>query len=370
MNDYKKIVEELLNYADIRVNGDRPWDIQVHNEQLYSRVLKDGSIGFGESYMDGWWDCGQLDELFHRIIRVDLESKIKKNFRVLYGVLVARLSNPETKSRAFREVARHYNVGNDLFRCMLDKRMVYSCGYWKNAKNLEEAQEAKLDLVCKKVGMKPGMKLLDIGCGWGSLAKYAAERYGANVVGITVSKEQAEFARESCKGLPVEIRLQDYRDVEGKFDAIVSLGMFEHVGPKNYRRFMEIVHGCLDDEGVFLLHTIVRNVAGETDPWIKKYIFPVGVTPTLEQIATSAERQFVIEDIHNFGEYYDKTLMAWFRNFQRSWPVLKNKYDNVFKRMWDYYMCASAGCYRARDSQVLQIVMTKTGRGQPNCRFS
>ena len=370
MDHKKKLTEELLALADVKVNGNRPWDIQVHDELFYSRVLKDRSLGLGESYMDGWWDCERLDELFYRIVIADLESKIKADIKTLSRLLEATILNLQPRRRAFQIGERHYDIGNDLFEKMLDHRTVYSCGYWKNAKNLDEAQEAKLGLVCKKAGLKQGMKVLDIGCGWGSFAKYAAERYDVEVVGITVSKEQVEYAIKSCKGLPVEIRLQDYRDVDGSFDAVVSIGMFEHVGYKNYRSFMEIGHRCLNDDGIFLLHTIGNNTSRRyLDPWITKFIFPIGMIPSLNQISSSIEKLFVVEDLHNFGPDYDRTLMAWHENFQHSWPVLKNKYGERFKRMWDYYLLLSAGAFRARDLQVWQMVMTKTGRKQPDCRF-
>ena len=371
MNYHKKLGQELLNHADVAIDGSRPWDIQVHNEEAYRRVLNDGSLGLGESYMDGCWDCKRLDEFFCRIMKADLESKVKINAKLLLELLMAKIFNLGSKQRAFQIGEKHYDAGNDLFAKMLDKRMVYSCGYWKNAKNLDEAQEAKLDLACKKAGLKPGMKVLDIGCGWGSLAKYAAEKYGVDVVGITVSKEQVELGKKLCKGLPVEIRLQDYRDIDERFDAIISIGMFEHVGYKNHRHFMKVVHRCLNDDGIFLLHTIANNMSLTTaDHWTTKYIFPNGLNPSLKQIGASAEKLFVIEDLHNFGPDYDKTLMAWYKNFQDSWPLLKDKYGARFKRMWDYYLLMAAAAFRARDLQVWQIVMTKKGREQPDCRIS
>jgi len=245
---------------------------------------------------------------------------------------------------------------------MLDKRLTYTCAYWDNAETLDEAQEAKLDLVARKINLKEGMKVLDIGCGWGSFAKYAAEKYGAEVVGITVSKEQVKLARELCKGLPVEIRLQDYRDVDGKFDHIVSLGMIEHVGQKNYRTFMNIVHRCLKDEGLFLLHTIGNNKSvKKCDPWIEKYIFPNGMLPSIKQLAKSFEGLFVVENWHNYGTHYDKTLMAWFKNFTGNLDKIKHIYDNRFYRMWKYYLLSCAGSFRARKIQLWQIVLSKKG---------
>lgn len=245
---------------------------------------------------------------------------------------------------------------------MLDKRMVYSCGYWKDANTLDQAQEAKLDLICKKISLRPGMKILDIGCGWGSFAKYAAEKYKVKVVGITISKEQAKFAKEVCKGLPVDIRIQDYRSIHEKFDRIVSVGMFEHVGVKNYRTFMGVVYKCLDKKGLFLLHTIGSDLSQATaDPWILKYIFPNGMIPSIKQVAKSVEGLFVMEDWHNFGQYYDNTTMAWFKNFDKYWPKLKKAYGERFYRMWKYYLLLGAGDFRARKNQLWQIVFSKEG---------
>jgi cyclopropane-fatty-acyl-phospholipid synthase len=243
---------------------------------------------------------------------------------------------------------------------MLDKRKAYTCGYWKNARNLDEAQEAKLDLVCRKLNLKPGQKILDIGCGWGCFAKFAAEKYGVSVTGVTVSKEQINLGRKLCAGLPVEMLLQDYRDIKGIFDHIVSIGMFEAVGYKNYRSFMKLVSDHLKDNGLFLLHTIGTNVSAKTtDKWIDKYIFPNGMMPSIQQIGAAIEKIFIMEDLHNFGTYYDKTLMAWFENFDNNWSKLKPKFDERFYRMWKYYLLMCAGSFRARANQLWQIVLSK-----------
>lgn len=359
----KQTVQNILGPAGININGNNPWDIQVHDDRFYQRILAQGSLGLGESYMDGWWDCKKIDELFYRILKANLSEKIKGR-NVLWDVLKSKVINMQSRSRAFEIGEKHYDIGNELFQQMLDKKMNYSCGYWKNASDLNKAQEAKLDLVCKKLKLKAGMKILDIGCGWGAFMKYAAEKYKVKVVGITVSKNQIDLAREICKGLPVEIRLQDYRDVDEKFDAIVSLGMFEHVGPKNYRTYMQKVSDCLAGDGLFLLHTIgtgTNKSRGITDRWITKYIFPNGVVPSVKQITDSSEGFFVLEDWHNFGADYDKTLMAWHSNFERNWNRLKSQYDESFHRMWKYYLLSCAGSFRSRKTQLWQIVFSKNG---------
>lgn len=365
-NKLKAIVQNILSEAGISINGSKPWDIQIHNENLYERVLRDGSLGLGESYTDGWWDCEALEELFYRLIPTEPENKIKKNIKIISYYLSAAILNKSKKSRAFQIAQRHYDIGNEIFKNMLDKRLVYSCAYWQNAKNLDEAQEAKLDLICRKLNLKPGSRVLDIGCGWGGFVHYASEKYNVSAVGITISKEQVEYAKDLCKGLPVEIRLQDYRDLNEKFDYIVSVGMFEHVGHKNYRIYMEIAHKCLKDDGLFLLHTIGNKVSKiACDPWINKYIFPNSLIPSIKQISSSVEGLFVIEDLHNFGYHYYLTLMEWYKNFNKNWNEIKNnykdKYDERFYRMWKYYLLSSAASFKCRDLQLWQIVLSKNG---------
>jgi cyclopropane-fatty-acyl-phospholipid synthase len=358
----KDIATGLFSRAGIEVGGSDPWDIIVHNEDFYNRVLSRGSLSLGESYMDGWWDCEQLDEFFYHVLQTDIESQVKQNWRLLVNVLWVRLFNMQSKKRAFEIGERHYDIGNDLFVKILDKWMTYSCGYWQKADSLDEAQEQKLELICRKIGLQPGMKILDVGCGWGSFARYAAEKYQVEVVGVTVSGEQVELARILCKDLPVEIRLQDYRDINEKFDRIVSVGMIEHVGYKNYRTFIELTYRCLKNEGLFLLQTIGGNQSRTSvDPWINKYIFPNGMLPSINQLGKAIEGLFVMEDWHSFGTDYDKTLMAWYRNFEKSWGELKANYDERFHRMWRYYILSCAGSFRARKNQLWQIVLSKNG---------
>lgn len=361
-HNLQETAQKLLGEAGIVINGTNPWDIQIHDERFYQRVLSHGSLGLGESYMDKWWDCQQLDEFFNKLLRAKLEKKVKADWGFLFQAIRARIFNMQAGQKAFDIGESHYDLGNDLYQAMLDKRLTYTCGYWKEATTLDEAQEAKLDLVCRKLNLKEGQRILDIGCGWGSFAKYAAEKYKVTVVGITVSKEQASLATELCHELPVEIRVQDYRDVYETFDHIVSLGMFEHVGYKNYHTYMKVAARCLKEDGLFLLHTIGSNTTGKvTDPWLDKYIFPNSLIPSVKQIAESIENLFVMEDWHNFGVFYDKTLMAWFKNFDTNWPKIKEKYDERFYRMWKYYLLCCAGSFRARKNQLWQIALSKSG---------
>jgi cyclopropane-fatty-acyl-phospholipid synthase len=356
-----KKIEYLLSLANVQINGDRSWDIQVYNEKLYQRVLAEGSLGLGEAYMDGWWDCEKLDEFICRIFKANLDTKINPWIE-FFPLIKAKLFNLQKPSSCFIDCQHHYDIGNDLYQQMLDKNRIYSCGYWKNASCLDDAQEKKLDLVCRKLFLKPGMRVLDIGCGWGGTAKFIAENYQAEVVGITVSEKQAHFAKKFCHGLPVEIRLKDYRSLKGIFDRIVSIGMIEHVGYKNYKKFMQVVRRCLKENGIFVLQTIGSNHCMiKADPWIRRYIFPNSVLPSAKQINDAIENIFVLEDWHNFGPDYDKTLMHWFQNFHNSWHDLKDKYGERFYRMWKYYLLASAGTFRSRVNQLWQIVLSPKG---------
>ena len=317
----QRALSELLARADVAIGGSRPWDIVVHDERLFRCVMARGSLGAGESYMDGWWDCEQLDEMVFRVRRAQLEQHLPSSD--LWLALLAKLRNPQSRRRAFVIGQRHYDIGDDLYARMLDRRMIYSCGYWRAAADLDQAQEHKLDLVCRKLGLERGMRVLDIGCGWGGAAQFAVERYGVSVTGITVSENQAAAARERCRGLPVEILLQDYRSLQGKFDRIFSLGMFEHVGVRNYRTYLNKVRELLAPDGLFLLHTIGSNVSDTTaDPWIDKYIFPNSMLPSMAQIAAAAERIWVIEDWHDFGVDYDRTLLCWSRNIESGWAEI------------------------------------------------
>ena len=359
----REILGKILDPSDVQINGNRPWDIQVHNPDFYERVLSGGSLALGESYMDAWRDCEALDRFFEKILENRLDKTVKTNAKLfLHVMLKAKIINTQKRSRAYVIGKRHYDLGNNLFSIMLDRGLNYSCGYWENAKTLDNAQEAKLDLICRKMDLKPGMKVLDIGCGWGGFAKYAAEKYGAKIHGITVSREQVRFANKFCQGLDVKIELKDYRELKEKFDRIVAIGMFEHVGCKNYRTFMKVVHRCLKESGLFLLHTIAGNSSvNSTDPWISKYIFPNSMLPSAKQITSAIERLFLLENWHSFGQYYDKTLMAWHNNFTKNWFKIKDAYDERFYRMWTYYLLASAGSFRSRRNQLFQIVFSKKG---------
>lgn len=366
------MVRDLLRHADIGIDGPQPWDIRVYHPSFYPRVLAQGTLGLGESYMDGHWDAPHLDETMTRLLRFDIDDQLAGiaglplKLRLAAATLRARWQNLQSDVRAFEVGEAHYDIGNELYRRMLDPTMSYSCGYWTEAEDLAQAQRDKLELICRKLDLQPGERLLDIGCGWGGLAEHAARTRDISVTGITISREQAALARERCAGLPVDIRLQDYRELDGRFDKIVSVGMFEHVGAKNYAVFFRRVCDLLEDEGLCLLHTIgTRCERPINDPWIDKYIFPNGQLPNAERILGALRPVLVVEDWHNFGLDYDRTLMAWWHNVKRQWPEIAatgDGYDQRFYRMWTFYLLSSAGFFRSRRGQLWQLVLSKPGR--------
>ncbi|WFS62064.1 cyclopropane fatty acyl phospholipid synthase [Pseudodesulfovibrio thermohalotolerans] len=383
MSASRAILADLLTEAGVAVDGDHPWDIKVSDERLFHDILLRKNLGLGEGYMRGWWNCERVDEFIFRVLKTGAEERVRDSWRLLAKALPALLLNMQSLSRARVVAKRHYDLGNDLFEGFLDPYMQYSCAYFKgmdgcadplsddkSSRDLEEAQRAKMRLICEKLELAPGDRVLDIGCGWGGLARFMVEERGCKVVGVNISKRQIEFARDFCAGLPVEIRETDYRLLNEPFDKIVSVGMFEHVGPRNYGEFMDTVARCLKPNGLFLLHTIGGNTTSRSiDPWISTYIFPNGCLPSVAQVSRASESHFVMEDLHNFGPFYDRTLLCWLRNFRRSWPKLRGKYGDRFRRMWEYYLQSCAGAFRARDIQLWQFVFSPAGRRQPECRM-
>ena len=355
-------VAEIFALAGIEIGGKRPWDLQVHDWRFYQRLLAEGSLAAGESYMDGWWDAEALDELCTKVHRAGVGWKVGE-WEIVWLALKARIFNRQRRSRSSAVAQEHYNLGNDIYKAMLDGRMQYTCGYWKGATTLDQAQENKLDLICRKIQLQPGMKVLELGGGFGGLAHFMSSRYGCHVVSYNISGPQVAFGREWCRNLPVRFEEKDYREAAheaGNFDRLVSIGLCEHIGHKNYRSFMELAHRQLSPGGLFLLHTIGGNASYTcTDAWIDKYIFPNGMVPSPTQLGEAMEGLWIVEDWHNFGPDYDKTLMAWWQNFDRAWPALRQKYGERFYRMWKYYLMGSAGGFRSRKLQLWQLVLSK-----------
>lgn len=358
----RKLIDQFLGAADIRIGGDRPWDIHIHNDRFYERVLAQGTLGVGEAYMDGWWDADQLDETIFRLARAGAPARISGNLSTLLHVLRSRLLNLQTRSRSRRVAREHYDLGNDLYLAFLDPFNQYTCAYFNDGDDLNRAQENKLDLICRKLQLKPSDRVLDIGCGWGGFARWAAGRYQCHVTGLSISDEQIAYAKTFTAGLPVEIVKRDYRDISEKYDKVLICGMIEHVGYRNYRTIMEIVKRALAPAGLFLLQTIGRNSsATTTDPWIERYIFPNSMAPSARQLSEAAENLFIIEDWHNFGPHYSRTTLAWWRNFEAAWPKFRARYGERFYRMFRFYLLSSAGVFRARDLQLWQILFSPAG---------
>lgn len=366
---YQDKITGLLARADIKVHNSRlapprPWDVQVHNPKLFARILGEGTLGLGEAYMDGWWDCEQLDELFARALTAELASKVTTWSDRCFFIL-AYLTNRQIGKRLLATAASHYDIGNDLYQRMLDPRMIYTCGYWQDANNLEQAQQHKLELVARKLGLEPGMRVLDIGCGWGGAADYMAQHHGVEVVGITLSTEQIKLASERIDNVNVTIKLLDFRNLNEKYDRIYSLGMFEHIGFKNYSDYFRIVDQCLVDRGLFLLHTIGHRITSfKVDPWIDRYIFPNSILPSAELINRHASNYFTVEDWHCFGLDYHQTLLSWDHNCRAAWDDLPN-YPLRFRRMWHYFLMCSAGSFKARRNHLWQIVFSKGVCNEP-----
>jgi cyclopropane-fatty-acyl-phospholipid synthase len=361
-----ELCKELLARAGVTVGGDAPWDLTVHDDRLWARVLRDGNLGFGDAYLDGWWDCPAIDQLLDRILRARLDREARANWVFMAQIVRGWLLNPQAL-RPFEVAERHYDIGNDLYEAMLDTSMAYTCGYWRDGvRDLDAAQAAKLALVCAKLGLRPGMRVLELGCGWGSFAAYAARHHGVHVTAYNVSREQVAWIRERHAGLAIDVHLADYRAATGTFDAVVSIGLMEHVGSKNYRAYMELVARCLTPHGVALVHTIGSNrTMHRIDGWFDRHIFPNASFPTLAQLTDACEDLLVPEDVHNIGPHYDPTLMAWWKRFDAAWPRLRDRYGDRFYRMWKYYLLSSAATFRSRFNQLFQLVLTHPGAPTP-----
>jgi cyclopropane-fatty-acyl-phospholipid synthase len=360
-------LERILSAAGIAIDGTAPWDIRVHDDRFFTRVLTLGTLGLGESYMDGWWDCPRLDEMTNRALRNDVDDELIE-WRDRLFVVWTRLRNLQTIARARQVAEQHYDLGNDFFERMLGPSMTYSCAYWRTAQSLDEAQRAKMDLVARKLQLRPGDRVLDIGCGWGSMARFAAEHYGCDVVGITISERQREWAEQHATHRSTQIHVLDYRSTTlqrlGPFNKIISIGMLEHVGRRNYGLLFSVVQSLLKEDGLLLLHSIF-NEHSAVEPWLNRYIFPNGMLPSRRDVACAVAGKLAVEDEHNIGPDYDRTLMAWHENLERheregDCPQFESE---RFRRMWRYYLLTCAGSFRAGTrNQVYQFVMSKRRR--------
>jgi len=356
-------LRDLLTEAGLRIDGSRPFDMDLHDPSVAERLLADGSLGLGDAYVEGLWDCESLDQFFNLGLQAHLETRVEPTFSLFLRAAKAKVLNLQNRSRSTKVAELHYDLGNDFYEAMLDPWMQYTCAYYGNgATTLEQAQEAKLDLVCRKLDLQPGDRVLELGCGWGGFARFAASHYDVEVVACNISTEQLKYAREASIGLSIDFVESDYRDVTGTFDKVVSVGMCEHVGPKNYRVLMQTAHDRLRQGGLFLLHTIGGNLEVTTnDTWLDTHIFPGAVLPSAVGLSRAFDGLFVLEDWHSFGPDYDRTLMAWNERFEASWPNFQERYGEPFRRMWRYYLLTCAGTFRARKTQLWQVVLSKGG---------
>jgi len=351
---------------------DLPRGMRIVDPAAIRRFRKHGIMGMGESFMDGQWTADRLDEVMTQVFTAPAPRLSAPAWgRMLAAVADKRVFNRQA-ARIFRIGEEHYDLGNDLFAIMLDKSMTYTSGYWANAATLDEAQEAKLDLLCRKLRLEPGMRVLDIGCGWGNFAHHAASRYGVHVTGITVSKEQAVFAQQRCAELDVDIRVQDYREVDERFDRVVSIEMIEAVGPKNMAPYYQTIDRCLPEGGLFALQaiagtTLTRDSDRRLDQyilWLVKHIFPDGYLPRETQMVARHGTALHVLDWHRFADDYDRTLLAWADNFNAGWPKIAKKYGERFRRRWHFYLFGCAAAFRAQLVHVYQVVYGKGALAQ------
>ncbi|OXA37401.1 cyclopropane-fatty-acyl-phospholipid synthase [Folsomia candida] len=364
----KWYVDRELGILGHNAEGKGPLGIRVHDEkEFYLRVFVRRHTGLFEAHMDKVCTINDVKAM----VISGLQSTKTLAFMHPLSTILDRF-NLQSRSKVWQVGAEHYDLGNDLFETILCKNLLYTCAYWRNSSDLESAQIAKMDLVARKLKLKPGMKVLDIGFGYGALDYHLAKHYGVSVVAISISKGQIQHATKLCDGLPVEFRICDYRDLNEKFDRIAVIGMIEHVGHKNYREFFKVCNRCLTDDGLMLLHTIVnndRNILG-FDYWCHKYIFPNGCIPYYLQVCKAIEDVFLIEDWQNFGYDYYKTLAAWEVKFEENWDKLAPKYGERFHRMWHIYLNCAQAFFQTRSYQLWQIVLSKRGveRGYESVR--
>lgn len=370
----RKIVTDTFSRAGVRINGNNPWDIRVNNDRFFSKALR-GSLGFGESYMDGDWDTDELDALFRRIMRMKLTRSPLVILNRVWNEIRARITNIQSRSGSRAIAEAHYDLDHRLYQEFLGPYNQYTCCFFNQAKTLEAAEIEKLEMLCDKLGLTAEDKVLDIGCGWGGFAKYAAETRGCSVTGVSISKEQIAYARDYTAGLPVKIIEADYRDLPDMFggqhfDKVLICGMLEHVGYKNYRTIFSIIHELLKDDGRFLLHTIGNNkTTAVVDPWIEKYIFRNSMAPSMEQLTMAFQGLLVAQDWENYGLYYAPTLAAWQQNFEDRWDAISaiesaRPFDERFRRMFNYYFLSCKAAFETENLYLWHIVLTKHGHGR------
>jgi cyclopropane-fatty-acyl-phospholipid synthase len=356
-----------------------PVAIRLADRGAERAIGRNPALGFGEMFMDGRLtiesgDIRSLLDLIGYNIRWEKENPVRAAlWRPLRHAAIWDTWN--WKRRARRNAAHHYDLGNRFYDLFLDRERQYSCAYFTaGAQDLDSAQAAKMALVAAKLRLAPGQLVLDIGCGWGGLALHLARSADVDVLGITLSEEQLRHARAraAAEGLDKRVRFEllDWRDVEGRFDRIVSVGMFEHVGPPHYRAFLARCRALMSEDGLMLLHTIGRaDGPGATDPWIAKYIFPGGYVPALSQIAPAIEKSWLwLADLEVLRGHYALTLGAWYERVQSARDEIVALYDERFFRMWSFYLAGGIAAFRHGGHVVFQLQLARRQDGAPPTR--
>ncbi|TMW56093.1 hypothetical protein Poli38472_008741 [Pythium oligandrum] len=352
-------------------------DIIVHDEEIFLDWVNRGMLAIGESYMAKKWEAvTPLDEVLRRLLAQPTEKrrKLLKSWNAKLVGLSAHIFNYQSPSRAGIVGSYHYDLGNDFFKLWLDPHMQYSCAYFKDIEDtdLDGAQRLKMHMIAQKLKLEPGMRVLEIGCGWGGLACYLAKNYNVHVTGITISNEQLKEARKWAEREGVShltsFEYQDYRGMHGQFDRVLSIAMLEAVGYKNMDMYYSVIERCLKPGGVAVVHSVTSNTSRKIpiQLWILKYIFPNGFLPSLQQMMKFTERKLIVEDVHNLGPDYDKTCFVWNQRFQEQWklgkienPMKTQSNPEVFKRMWEFYLLYCCAGFRQRTLQLTQTVYSK-----------
>lgn len=342
--------------------GKPEFTIHIKKPIPMAELMKSTSIALGEAYMDGTLEIeGDLYYALNHFL-----GQMGK-FSTDQSALKKLIFSSKSKKNQKKEVQSHYDIGNDFYKMWLDDTMSYSCGYFKNEDDtLEQAQRNKVDYLLEKLYLSKGMNLLDIGCGWGFLLIEAAKKYKIHGTGITLSKEQYKEFEKRIKAEGLEdlltVELMDYRDLPKygqKFDRVVSVGMLEHVGRGNYEEFFDCVKSVLNPGGIFVLHYISALKEYPGDAWIKKYIFPGGVVPSLREIMNIAgDKRFYTVGVESLRRHYNKTLLCWNKNFQKHREEVVELFDERFARMWELYLCACAATFMNGIIDLHQIIFT------------
>lgn len=358
---FKLTLTTLLREANIEPNGASPWDPQIKDERFYRTVLLRGSVGLGDAYLNGWWECADISGFILRIIKSGIHLRVPR-VDIFLRRLRFGLIDAQNRIRSKRVAELHYDEDPYIFEVMLGSTNSYTCARWKGVITLDAAQQQKMDLLCKKAGLSSGMTVLDIGSGWGGFLAYAAERYQVRGIGLTISKTQLDYARKRYGNLPVEFRLQDYRDFVGGVDAVVSICVIEHVGSDHYREYFQKVRETLTrEDGFFAMQCILAcDTQARMDPWTEKHIFPNGILPTLERIENAVEGILHIVDREFFRDDYVRTFSAWYENLVRNKNAIIARCGVRYFRKYEYYLCLYIAGFGSGRIDVGQFVLSPT----------